>query len=143
MKKLVLALVIAAVIPAAALFAQESGEKKFKNESEFFYISVPIEKIFPYRKGYIVQYRKGVNRMAMSYLPEEWFWDLKGKGQLIALQAPTAWPYMAVYYNKDGEFSHIKLYIRKNRSHETWGLVPLNVNIDDRFENIEDVKIEF
>jgi hypothetical protein len=47
-----------------------------------------------------------------------------------------------VYY-KDGEFSHVRLYVHPERSHRTWGSVPQNVNIDSRFENIESIQIEY
>jgi hypothetical protein len=132
MKKLLWVLACS-VILSSALFARES---------EYFYVNVNIEKIFPYRKGYIVQYRKGADQLATVYLPLEWFTEIAGKGELVGLQAPTAWPYMSVFY-KNGEFSHVKLYIRTARSHESWGNVPLNVNVDDRFENVTDVKIEY
>jgi hypothetical protein len=138
MKKLFFAVVFCTVL-SAALFAQKISEGK---ESEYFYVNVNIEKIYTYRKGYIVRYRKGVNQLAITYLPMDWFTDVAGKGDLIALQAPTAWPYMVIYY-KNGEFSHVKLYVRKDRAHESWGLVPLTVNIDSEFENIEDIRLQF
>jgi hypothetical protein len=49
---------------------------------------------------------------------------------------------MTVFY-KDGKFSHVRLYVRKERSHESWGDVPLNVNIDDRFEGVEGITLQF
>ncbi|MDR1106215.1 MAG: hypothetical protein LBL44_07645 [Treponema sp.] len=140
MKKFLFTMIILTGITAALpLFAQTISEGK---ESEYFYVHVNIEKIYAYRKGYVVLYRKGVNQMAQAYLPLEWFTEVAGKGELVSLQAPTAWPYMTVYY-KSGEFDHVKLYVRKARAHETWGIVPLHVNIDDKFENITDVRLEF
>jgi hypothetical protein len=138
MKKIFLAIAFCLVF-SAALFAQSISKG---SESEYFYVSVNIEKIYAYRKGYVVQYRKGVNQIATTYLPLEWFEGLGGKGELVALQAPNGWPYMTVYY-KNGEFSHIKIYVRKAKSHETWGIVPLHINIDDRFENVDEIKLEF
>jgi hypothetical protein len=138
MKKLFLMIAVCLVF-SAVLFAQKIPEG---SESEYFYVNVNIEKIYAYRKGYVIQYRKGVNQMATTYLPLEWFEGLGGKGELVSVQASNGWPYMSVYY-KNGEFSHVKVYVRKARSHETWGIVPLHVNIDDRFENINDIKLEF
>jgi hypothetical protein len=72
----------------------------------------------------------------------EWFRDAAGKGELITLPPGRNWPYLTVYY-KSGEFSHVRLYIHRSKAHETWGNIPLNVNIDDRFENIETITLEF
>jgi hypothetical protein len=121
------------------LFAQQ--KRQFK-ESDYYYVSVPIEKIYSYRNGYIVVYRKGVNQMARTYLPLEWFADAAGKAEQIVLGSGRAWPYLTIYY-KAGEFSHIRVYVRRERSHETWGVVPMNLNIDDYFEGVEEIKLEF
>jgi hypothetical protein len=121
------------------LFAQE--KRQFK-ESEFYYVSVPIEKIYAYRNGYVVVYRKGVNQLARTYLPLEWFSNAGGKAEQIALGSGRAWPYLTIYY-KSGEFSHIRVYVRREINHETWGVVPLNTNIDEYFEGVEEIKLEF
>ena len=140
MKKSVLLVVLAALCLGGSLFAQQTHHK-FK-ESEYYYFNVPIEKIYSYRKGYIVLYRKGVNQMARTYLPGDWFASVDGKGEYIGLGSGHEWPSMSVYY-KQGEFSHVRLRVRRHRSHETWGVVPLNVNIDEFFEGIEEIRLEF
>ncbi|MDR1238946.1 MAG: hypothetical protein LBK27_02430 [Treponema sp.] len=140
MKKLFFtALIGIALSSAAPLFAQQISEG---HESEFFYVTASIEKIYPYNKGYVIQYRKGVNQMARVYLPYEWFTDAGGRGELVTLPAGRDWPYLVVYY-KAGEFSHVRLYIHRSKAHETWGNIPLNVNIDEYFENVETITIEF
>jgi hypothetical protein len=138
MKKLVFSVIVLAAL-SAPLFAQKFSEGK---ESEYFYVNVPLEKVYPYRKGYVVQYRKGVGQMARAYLPVEWFSKAAARGELHYLGSGTSWPYLAVYY-KNGEFDHVRLYVRRNQGHETWGSIPLTVNIDDRFENVDDLKLEF
>jgi hypothetical protein len=122
-----------------SLFAQE--RRQFK-QSEYYYVSVPIERIFAYRNGYVVVYRKGVNQMARTYLPLEWFADAAGKAEEIVLGSGKAWPYLTIYY-KSGQFSHIRVYVRRERTHETWGVVPMNTNMDEYFEGIEEIKLEF
>ena len=141
MKKLILLVVLAALGQSVTLFAQQSTASKFK-ESDYYYVNIPIEKIYSYRLGYVVIYRKGINQMARTYLPSEWFYDTAGRGELVALGPGKEWPSMTVYY-KSGEFSHVRLMLRRNRSHETWGVVPLNVNLDEFFDGIEEVKLEF
>jgi hypothetical protein len=134
---IVICVVFAGLIPLAA---QDNSQDD--KESGYYYVNVPVEKVYPYRKGYVVLYRKGVNQMARAYLPLEWFTATAGKGDLIRLRSGTSWPYLTVYY-KDGAFSHVRLYVRREAGHETWGNIPLTVNIDDRFENVDDLKLEF
>ena len=80
--------------------------------------------------------------MARVVLPAEWFTEIGGKGEVVGLDSGKEWPSMSVFY-KGGAFSHVRLQLRRSRAHETWGVVPLNVNIDDYFKGIEEVKLEF
>jgi hypothetical protein len=80
--------------------------------------------------------------MATAYIPLEWFSGTSGKAELIQLGTGTQWPALTVYY-KGGQFDHLRLYVSKRRSHETWGIVPQNTNIDDRFEGQDDFRLEF
>jgi len=111
-------------------------------ESEYYYVSTPIEKIYVHRDGYVVFYRKGVNQMANVLIPAEWFTDPSGKADLIFLGPGTRWPSMSIYY-QSGEFSHVRLYVRRERSHETWGVVPLTANLSEEFSNVEGLYLEY
>jgi hypothetical protein len=113
-----------------------------EKSSEYYYVSVRLEKIIPYRKGYICYYRKGLSGMAKTYLPVEWFTEAAGRGEAIRLGPGRTWPYLTVYY-KDGAFSHVRLYVRPEPGHESWGNIPQGVNIDSYFENVDDIKLEF
>jgi hypothetical protein len=140
MKKILFTVLITVLFASAApLFAQEISKE---HTSEYFYVNVSLEKIYPYEKGYVVVYRKGVNQIAQAYLPMDWFTEAAGKGELVTLPRGKNWPSLTIYY-KAGEFSHVRLYIHSSKAHETWGNIPLNVNIDDRFENVETIKLEF
>jgi hypothetical protein len=142
MKKIVfLALVCLTVIGILPLAAQNNAASN-GNDSDFYYVTVHLEKVYPYRKGYAVSYRQGVNKLATAYLPEEWFHGTAAKGDLVYLPSGQDWPHLTVYYS-NGEFSHVRLYIRKDRGHTTWGNIPLNVNIDDRFDDSGDLKLAF
>jgi hypothetical protein len=139
MKKLVVVAVCAVLLIAGLpVFAQNSQKE---NESEYYYKNISLERIYPYRNGYVVQYRKGV-QMAQAYLPMEWFSSSAGRGEIITLPKGTAWPSLTVYY-KNGEFSHVRLYVHHSASHQTWGTVPQTVNIDSRFENVEDLRLSY
>ena len=139
MKKLILTAVFVALIAAGSPVFAEIPEDK---QSEYYYVNIGIEKIYPYRAGYIVQYRKGLYQFGRAYLPSEWFTSTAGKGEIILLPRGNAWPSMTVYY-KEGEFSHVRLYVHRWNSHQTWGNVPQNVNLDSNFDDIESVKIEY
>ena len=120
----------------------QSSKQKDERDSEYYYVNVTLEKIYPYHKGYVVQYRKGLFQHTRAYLPAKWFIDADAKGEIITLPAGLAWPSMTVYY-KNGEFSHVRLYVHRLASHATWGNIPQSVNIDSSFENVDSVAIEF
>jgi hypothetical protein len=139
-KKIVIAVVFAALFfSGIAVFAVENGER---SESEYYYVNITLEKVWPYRRGYIVQYRKGIGRIGRLYLPSEWFTDAASKGEIITLPRGQSWPTISVYY-KNGEFSHVRLYVHPWASHPSWGNVQRNVNIDSNFDNVETLKINF
>jgi len=122
------------------LFAQTFSERT--RESDYYYFNYTIEKIFSHRLGYIVLYRKASNKLVRTYMPLEWFNNIGGKGEIVYLGSGSEWPSIIVYH-KNGEFSHVRLRIRKERTHGSWGVVPFNVNIDELFEDIEELKMEF
>jgi hypothetical protein len=140
MKRLLLVFVALAAFQAAPLFAQSIPQDK---ESEYFYYNVPIERVYPYRRGYVVIYRKGGSQMGTAYLPREWFNAAAGRGELVYLDSGDRWPYLSVYY-RNGEFTHVRLYLRRIRSHQSWGNIPLGVNLDEHFDNVdENFRLEF
>jgi hypothetical protein len=135
--------VILAVFPAAAQDADSgSSSKKYENESEYYPVFVQVEKVYNYSKGYIVRYRKGPFQMANAYLPIEWFKGTSGKGQIVRQGSANTWPRLVVYY-KDGEFSHVRLYVHRDRNHETWGVARASDELDGKFENVDEPKLEF
>ena len=140
MKKILILIALVVLVQAAPLFAQDQSAN-FK-ESDYYYYNFTIEKIYFYRLGYVVVYRKGANQLARTYIPSEWFTEIGGKGEIVGLGPGSEWPSMTVYY-KQGEFSHVRLRLRRERSHETWGMVPLSINMDEYFKDIEEVKLEF
>jgi hypothetical protein len=140
MKKLVFtAIFVAFLAVGLPVFAQNQKDER---DSDYYYVNITLEKIFPHRKGYIVQYRKGFFQYGRAFLPAEWFNDVDARGEVIPLPAGKAWPSLSVYY-KDGVFSHVRLYVHRLPSHQTWGNIPQNVNLDGQFDDIETVKIEY
>ncbi|MDR3123254.1 MAG: hypothetical protein LBU16_05700 [Treponema sp.] len=126
----------------APLVAQQTASPSSSDAEGSYAITVSLERVYPYRKGYVVKYTRGLGKTADAYLPIGWFEGAGKKAELILLGSGTDWPHMTVFY-RDGKFSHVRLYVRKERSHESWGNVPLNVNIDDRFEGVEEITLRF
>ena len=111
-------------------------------ESEYYYYNIQIEKIYNHSKGYVVVYRKGVNSMAKALIPFSWFSGPDGKAELIQMSSGTLWPYISAYY-KDGEFDHLRLFVKRNWNHESWGLLPMTADLDKYFEDTEEFKPVF
>jgi len=140
MKKFVFAAIFVVTLAVGLpVFAQNQRDER---DSEYYYVNITLEKIFPYRRGYIVQYRKGFFQYGRAYLPAEWFTDADSKGEVIGLPPGKAWPSMTVFY-KDGVFTHVRLYVHRVPTHDSWGSVPQNVNLDDKFDDIDSIKIEY
>ena len=74
-------------------------------------------------------------------MPIDWFNTIGGKGEIVYLGSGPEWPSMIVYY-KNGEFSHVRLRIRRDRTHLSWGIIPFTVNADSLFQDIEELKLE-
>ena len=129
-------LIFSAVMP---VFAQNN---QGRNESEFYYVNISLEKIWHYNMRYIVMYRKSANQFARAYIPAEWFTQTDSKGEILNLRRGVAWPSMSVFF-RNGEFSHVRLYVHPNASHQTWGTITQHINIDRYFEGIEELSLEF
>ena len=132
MKKFVILFIVGLVV--SSLSAQTVSEE---NTSKIYYYNVSVEKVYPTRRGYIIQYyRGGIKDFGTISIPNEWFTDAAGKAELITLPPGRNWPTMTIFY-KDGEFSHLRLYVHRNKRHQTWGNVPLPADVSRYFEDIE------
>jgi hypothetical protein len=147
LSRIFIVLIVLLFAVALPVFAQDAGSEESpsgispEHESDMFYVNIPIEKVYPYQKGYVVVYRNN-NQLAETYIPIEWFSGSNGKADLIQMGTGKRWPYLTVFY-QSGEFSHLRLYVRKDIGHESWGNIPGGVNIDNRFEGVETIILEF
>lgn len=139
MKRIILLVVLATICVGAMVFAQQ-----FTNESNFYYFNYPIERIYAHRLGYMIIYRGNSNIVSRTFVPHEWFTGIgsTSKGEIIYLGPGNEWPSMTVYYDS-GDFSHVRLKLRRDRSHETWATFPQNVNVDEYFQDIQEVELEY
>ncbi|MDR2784239.1 MAG: hypothetical protein LBB48_10480 [Treponema sp.] len=139
MKKLFVIMLISAAFAALPLFAQDNQD----SEDSFYYVKVPIVKIYTYSKGYVVSYNVGTygTEIDTVYIPGSWFSIKENKGIIVYLKATPVVPNLTVYY-RNGTFDHVKLYVRRDYSDPSWGYMPLQTNIDDRFENVTDISLK-
>jgi len=137
MKKYVIAILLLALISPVFIFAQNSSDETAK----VYYVNLPVEKIYPTNNGYVVFYRtqKGMSHVGLPY---SWFNEAAGKADLVRLPPGTNMPSMSVFY-KDGEFTHIRVYIHKNRNHFTWGSIPQGVDSSRYFTDDETLQLKF
>ena len=137
MKKAFFLVMLGIIVLTAApsLFAQTTH-----NESEYYYVNTPLDSIFIYRTGYILLYRQGQS-LAWSFVPFEWLSDPSGKADMIAIPSGRSWPSFTTYY-KDGVFSHVRIYVRRERGHNSWRVVPLAQTLDNYFMNIRRIDLE-
>ena len=140
MKKFIITLLFLTVFAIGVpLFAQSIAPE---HSSDYYYVNVHLEKIYPTRFGYLLMYRKGVNELGRVAVPNEWFTSAGSKSELITLPKGKNWPSVTIFY-KNGEFSHLRLYVHPSRAHSTWGNVPLNADVAGYFENVTTIQIEY
>jgi hypothetical protein len=142
--KITFLLFVIVMLCTVPLLAQEQGEG-----DSLFCVTIPAYKIYPHSKGYIFTYRKNSIEIGRLFLPYEWFWkkpganEELGKGVLVTLRpGNTVWPHVSIFY-RNGEFSYVKLYARRETSHESWGLSSSADGFDAAFENADPPVLEF
>ncbi|HDQ13672.1 MAG TPA: hypothetical protein ENN41_02515 [Sediminispirochaeta sp.] len=135
MKKSILILAIALMIAlSGALYAEQS---------EYFVKTVPISKVYMHNLGYRIVYEKNDFDIGVLYIPNDWF-DLSGqeepKAELLMTREPEV-PYFSVFW-KNGEFSHIRLYLHKSLTHGSYGSLKNPESMNDQFD-VETLALEF
>ncbi|MDR1231422.1 MAG: hypothetical protein LBK61_08480 [Spirochaetaceae bacterium] len=137
---LLLAVVMMAAVPLAAQEDQE-GENLFA-------VTIPAYKIYPHAKGYVVSYWISFTKTAQIFLPYEWFHvspagnEEPPKGYLRVLGPGNLWPRISIFY-RDGQFSYVKLYVRQEKAHESWGSSLSMSRFDTEFENANPPVLKF
>jgi hypothetical protein len=135
MKKLIVVLFILAVV--SPIFAQQEEKRE-----SFYYINVPVEKIYPSNDGYIIMYRSGTTLITTIGIPNEWFYDAGGAAQMVKLPLASDWPTMTVFFS-EGKFSHVRIYTHPHKSHSTWGSIPQGTDVSSYFGDKESFKLKF
>ena len=117
----------------------------FAEESKFYARSFNIEKVYFHAKGYKVTYMTGKLKYASAFLPHSWFSQsakkdgVLAKGEL-AYGEDASYPYMTVFW-KDGKFSHVRLYLKRNFYDVSYGVI--NPKQDPAAFDVEELVLEY
>lgn len=102
-------------------------------ESDMYYVNVPILKVFPHKLGYYVIYRKGNLQAAEVFIPLKWF-DRSDLRAVINKSTDDINPYFS-YLTKNGEFDHIRLHLPQSINHQVWGVLQSGSKYDKNFDS--------
>ncbi len=126
-KALVAAAVALLLLAGFPLFAQTQGYAK-----DAYYKAVPILKIWMHPLGYVVQYVTSDTQVAVMYVPFTWFnQGVNSKAQLV-YGTDNSYPYFSIYW-VDGKFDHITLYVKRDTTSATWGVLSGTPELTDKF----------
>lgn len=127
-----LALLLTGLIFSGVLFAKDS---------DLFVKTLPITKIYPHGKGFKILFVKSDLTLGSFYVPITWFIGsgAANKADIVYGNDP-AYPYCSIFWKK-GEFDHLRLYVMKDKNHETWGVLSAREDLS-KFDT-ETLEIEF
>lgn len=108
-------------------------------KSTLFTKSVNITKIYPHKLGYRVIYMTDALEYREVYLPSELF-TIEG-GSKVFFGLGKAYPYMQIFWD-NGEFSHVKLYLKQDYNDLSWGSLNIPDSYDEFF-SMDNIKFDF
>jgi hypothetical protein len=115
------------------------------NESPYFVKTVPISTVYNHQLGYRIVYMTNNYQFKTFYIPQSWFAVAGQSGEIpkaeLVMGNEAAYPYFSVFY-LNGEFSHIRLYLRRNLNDMSWGDASRLGNISANFD-VETLNLEF
>jgi len=99
-----------------------------------------IAMIYAHRLGYKVVFVRGNSDFGVVYVPMKWFGKAGGKGEIV-WGNERSYPAFTAFYI-DGEFSHIRLYLKKSLSDLTWAVLRASEAERKRFD-VDTLEIEY
>lgn len=117
----------------------------WSQELDLFVKTVPIYKVYNHKKGFVIVYEKQNMDLHRTFIPYNWFRvseDETGKlrGEVLYGNSPE-YPYMSIFWD-GGEFSHVRLFLQKTRTDDSWSVLD-NPNLYDNSFDIEVMPLEF
>lgn len=102
----------------------------FAERPQHYVKTVFIERVYTHSLGYRVEYNRSNFRLGRVYIPYAWFAPA-GKAEIVFANSRSV-PYMNVVY-RDGEFSHVRLYVHRNQGHPSWVSLRDSEEVRQRF----------
>ncbi|MCF7929200.1 MAG: hypothetical protein K9L29_08980 [Spirochaetales bacterium] len=109
-------------------------------ESDYYVKTVQVTTVFPHSEGYRVIYLKDNMDFADLHIPLDWTKTEPPKAEFV-FDTDPAFPYISIFY-KNGEFSHVRLYMRKSINHSSYGTPNPAIDRSEQFD-IETLEIEY
>ena len=132
MKRVILIILLIMIVAVTA-----SGQQL----KDLYCKTATILKIYNHQLGFKVFYLKDDADVGSFFVPSDWFYGATGRGTIVWGEQ-YEYPYLTVYW-EDGEFKYLKLFLRRNMQHETWGVLRAGIGeMRDSFD-IETLDIEF
>ncbi|TVR29043.1 MAG: hypothetical protein EA404_15680 [Spirochaetaceae bacterium] len=103
----------------------------FAERPQFYLQTVFIERIHTHSLGYRVDYNRSNFRLGQVYIPYSWFTPA-GQAEIVYANSRSV-PYMNVVY-RDGEFSHVRLYVHRDQGHPSWVSLRDSEEVRQRFD---------
>ncbi|MBR1911871.1 MAG: hypothetical protein IJ828_05905 [Treponema sp.] len=141
MKKLLLALIVAAsiVLPALAQEAAKPIWDRGDNVSNLTYRNVQVYKVYDQLDSYIVLYEKQSTEIGQLVIPKKWASGNVDRKLVFHQKVKNVGSYMSVFY-KDGEFYKVILNVPLDKRDAVWSVAPNGMQVDT---NIESLKVDF
>ena len=99
-----------------------------------------IAMIYAHRLGYKIVFIRGNSEFGVVYVPLDWFGKAGGMGEIV-WGDERSYPAFTAFY-VDGEFHHIRLYLKRNLSDPTWAVLRASSEEQARFD-VDTLEIEY
>ncbi|MBB6481056.1 hypothetical protein [Spirochaeta isovalerica] len=129
--KIITVLLILFIFTGISVFADTA-------ESDLYVKTIYIVKVYNDNHGFRVDYQNSNMKLYSIYMPQKWFGEAAGYGEVVYGNHPSA-PYMSVWY-KEGKVDHFRLYVKEDFNDPSWGTFPLTGVNEDLFQ-VEELTI--
>ena len=99
-----------------------------------------IAMIYAHRLGYKIVFVRGNSDFGVVYVPLGWFGKAGGQGEIVWGQE-RSYPSFTAFY-VDGEFSHIRLYLKSNLRDLSWSVLRPSAEEKKMFD-VDTLEIEY
>lgn len=123
------------VIILALLCLTQITYNAYTDQSEYYVKTVPVYKVYIHKSGYIVTYESETLKGHNLFIPYKWMAETNENGQKKAVEIDgndPSFPYIDIYW-KNGQFSHIKLFLKSSKQDPSWGILSDPDKFNDKF----------